>query len=158
MNKFDPADFDPADFDPAAFKGNEEVMQAWIEGCTRIARELISKTDSAPDCMPDDKTEYPALPPAAVDEINNLASAIAGEVGAYIAENIPAMLQVYKLSEMKHEASAGAVETCMFIWVRELTMHFFSKKARRIAARAVSVYRDTLGASNNPGNHNQKKQ
>ena len=153
MNKFD-----PAAFDPAAFASNKELMQAWIEENTRIAREIVSKMDSAPDCMPDDKTEYPALPPAAVDEINSLANMIADEVKAYIVENIPAMLQVYKLEEMKNEASAGAIETCMFIWVREFTMHFFSKKARRIAERAVSVYRDTLGASNNPGNHNQKKQ
>lgn len=153
MNKFD-----PAAFDPAAFAGNKELMQAWIEESTRIAREIVSKMDSAPDCMPDDKTEYPALPPAAVDEINSLATMIADEVNAYIVENIPAMLQVYKLAEMKNEASAGAIKECMFILIREHALHFFSKKARRIAARAVSVYRDTLEAENNPGNHNQKKQ
>lgn len=137
---------------------DDAEMKAWVENSTRAIREVLRKLDSAPDCMPDDETEYPELPPAIMEEITSFAMSIAAEVKGHVIGSVEAMMQMAILEERERDARADAVDACMFILVREHALHFFSKKARRIAARAVSIYRDMLGASNNPGNHNQKKQ
>lgn len=137
---------------------DDAEMKAWIEECTLAAREVMRKMDSAPDCMPDDETEYPELPPAVMDEITRLAKTIAVETYGHVIGSAMAILQSGCIAERERNASADALDACMFILVREHAANFFSKKARRIAARAVSIYREMLGASNNPGNHNQKKQ
>lgn len=137
---------------------DDAEMKACIEDCARIVREAIRKQESAPDCMPDNKTDYPELPPAVMEEITVLAMTIAAEVKGCIIGIVEATMKMACIEERERDACADAFDACMFILVREHAANFFSKKARRIAARAVSIYRDTLGASNNPGNHNQKKQ